>query len=308
VELRQIRYAVAVAEHRHFGRAAEHVFIAQPALSQHIRRLEHELGVTLFDRGARHVRVTPAGEAFLTVARGLLQQADVAAAAARRAECGDVGSIVVAVSRPLALPLLAPLLRRWAQARPEVDVRLTTGAGPRLVDRVRRREVDVALVEEPGAGGDVSAVHLADDPLVLLVPPDADLAARTSIEPEELAGRRFVAVTRDASPALHDRLLGVCVAAGFTPDIALEVDAFDLVAPAVAATIGVAVVPRSTALTSGLAWVPVEGSTPALALSLFAVTASAGATPQARDFVAVAARHADRARHAAARRLQLAAS
>jgi DNA-binding transcriptional LysR family regulator len=88
MELRQIRFFVAVAEDRHFGRAAERMYIAQPALSQHIRRLERELGVQLLDRSARHVRLTPAGEAFLGVARRMLRQVDEGTDAARRAEAG----------------------------------------------------------------------------------------------------------------------------------------------------------------------------------------------------------------------------
>src|SRR3954453_21772564 len=110
MELRQIKFFTAVAEERHFGRAAERMYIAQPALSQHIRRLERELGVRLFDRSARQVRLTPAGGAFLRAARRMARQVDEGPLAPRRAEAGEAGSLGVGVNVSMAAPTLSVAL------------------------------------------------------------------------------------------------------------------------------------------------------------------------------------------------------
>ena len=291
MELRQIRFAVAVAEDRHFGRAAERMFIAQPALSQHIRRLEQELGARLFDRGARHVRLTPAGEAFLDVARRLLHQADQALAAARRAEAGETGRVSIGADLPVAAPVLSLLLRRWAAARPEVRPDVVTGRSRQLVDLVRRHELDVALVEEAQAEVGLRSVPVMDDPVVVLVPSHHGLAKAETIEVGDLAGTAFVTVPRANAPALHDRLVTLCGAAGFMPRVALEVDHPELLSVAVAAGLGVALVPRGLATTNtvaGATWRPLDHDQAFLTLS--AIALADGATPQADEVVDLAGR------------------
>lgn len=294
MELRQIRFAVAVAEDRHFGRAAERMYIAQPALSQHVRRLERELGAQLFDRGARHVRVTPAGEAFLGVARHILRQADEAAVAARRAEAGEIGSLSVGASLPVVAPVLSLLLRQWAAARPEVRPALVAGQARELVDLVRRRELDVALVEEAPTDEGLRSVQLLDDPIVVLLPSHHPLARGERISMGDLAPNPFVTVSRDTSSALHDHLIARCAATGLTPQIALEVDDPNLLPVAVAAGLGVALVPRALAAATalaGVAWRSLDDGGAAVTLS--AVAAKEGATPQTRDFLDLLARLRD---------------
>src|SRR3954447_3855593 len=141
-----MRLFVAVAEDRHFGRAAERMYIAQPALSQHVRRLEHELGVRLFDRSSRHVRLTPAGTAFLDGARRLLSNADETARRAKLAHQGESGAIAIAVDVAAAATVLPAGLRRWAACRPDVRPVLASGRRPELLDLARRREVDLAVL------------------------------------------------------------------------------------------------------------------------------------------------------------------
>jgi DNA-binding transcriptional LysR family regulator len=294
MELRQMRFAVAVAEDRHFGRAAERMFIAQPALSQHVRRLEQELGARLFDRGARHVRLTPAGEAFLEVARRILRQADDAVAAARRAEAGETGSVSLGASLPVAAPALSLLLRRWATARPGVRPTLAAGTRRELVDLVRRRELDVALVEEPPVDGELRAVAVADEPIVVLLPTHHGLVRADTIEVADLADTPFVTVSRTTSPPLHGRFFGMCAAAGVTPRVALEVDDVDLLPVAVAAGLGIALVPRSlaTATTEAASttWRPLGVDAAVGAVTLSAVAVAEGATPQARELLELAGR------------------
>jgi DNA-binding transcriptional LysR family regulator len=286
MELRQIGFFVAVAEDRHFGRAAERMYIAQPALSQHIRRLERELGVQLFDRSARHVRLTPAGEAFLEVARRMLRQVDEGTEAARRAEAGETGSLAVGVNMSAAAPVLSVLLRHWNRVRPAVRPRLTSGSARELVDLVRRRELDLALVDGPVADGGLDSAVVVDDRLVVVLPVDHPLAREETLPLRSLRSERFVAVARRSSVSLHDRLIELCAAAGFSPDIALEVDDPDLVPLAVTAGLGVGLVASISVAgraMPGLVWRPLADA--GTAIPLVAVSARDGATTQTREFL-----------------------
>jgi DNA-binding transcriptional LysR family regulator len=285
MEMRQIRFFTAVAEERHFGRAAERMFIAQPALSQQIRRLERELGAQLFDRSARQVRLTPAGEAFLEVARRVSLQADEATVAAGRAEAG-AGSLGLGVHLPVAAPVLSVLLGHWTRLQPAVQPRLTSGRSDELVDLVRRREIDVALVDGPVTDRSLSSALVLEDQLVIVLPADHRLAREKTVAFADLRDERFVTVARRSSMNLHDRLIELCEAAGFNPEITLEVDDPDLLPMAVAAGQGVglaASVSVSGRALPGLVWRPVADARATVAL--VAVSAGNGTTAQTREFL-----------------------
>jgi DNA-binding transcriptional LysR family regulator len=286
MELRQIKFFMAVAEERHFGRAAERMYIAQPALSQHVRRLERELDVRLFDRSARHVRLTPAGEAFLEVARRMTRQVDEATLAARRAEAGEAGSLGVGVQISVAAPVLSLALRHWSRLRPAVRPRLTSGRTGELVDLVRRGELDVALVDGPVTDRNLTSALVVEDHMVIVMPADHELARQEAVSIHSLRGEQFVSVARRSSVSLHDRFFELCGAAGFSPDVALEVDDPELLPLAVAAGLGVGL--ASTALVAakvlpGVVSRPLDEAQ--AAIPLVAVTAREGASAQAQEFL-----------------------
>jgi DNA-binding transcriptional LysR family regulator len=286
MELRQINFFMAVAEERHFGRAAERMYIAQPALSQHIRRLERELEVQLFDRSARHVRLTPAGEAFLNVARRMSRQVDEATVAARQAQAGEAGTLNLGVHLPVAAPVLSVLLRHWGRLRPAVRPRLTSGRAAELVDLVRRRELDVALVDGPVTDRGLISTPVLDDPMVIVLPADHPLAREESASFRSLADERFVAVARHSSVSLHDRFIELCRAAGFSPDVALEVDDPELLPVAVAAGLGVGLaagVTLATRVMPGVVCRPLAD--PRATIPLVAVSAPGGVTAQTDAFL-----------------------
>jgi DNA-binding transcriptional LysR family regulator len=273
MELRQIRYFMAVAEEQHFGRAAERMHIAQPALSQHVRRLERELGVRLFDRSARHVRLTPAGDAFLQVA-------------ARRADAGETGSLGVGVHVSAAAPVLSVVLRHWSRLRPGVRPHLTSGRAGELVDLVRRGELDVALVDGPVTDPSVTTALVREDHMVIVLPADHSLARQETVSIDRLKGQQFVSVARRSLVTLHDRFIELCGAAGFSPDVALEVDDPDLLPLAVAAGFGVGL--AAAALVDGRAMPGVVARSlddARAAIPLVAVAAREGATTQAEEFL-----------------------
>lgn len=302
MELRQIKFFMAVAEERHFGRAAERMYIAQPALSQHVRRLERELGVQLFDRSSRHVRLTPAGEAFLEVARRMSRQVDEATVAARRAEAGEAGSLGVGVHLAVAAPVLSVLLRHWSRLRPAVRPRLTSGRAGELVDLVRRRELDVALVDGPVIDRGLTSALVLEDHMVIVLPADHPLAREDVVSFASLRAEQFVAVARHSSVSLHDRFIELCGAAGFSPQVALEVDDPDLLPMAVAAGLGVglaASVSVAARVMPGLVFRPL--AEPRAVVPLVAVAARQGATAQAQEFLHLVEnlRHGSRLLHPA---------
>ena len=286
MEFRQIKFFMAVAEERHFGRAAERMFIAQPALSQHIRRLERELDVRLFDRSARHVRLTAAGEAFLQVAQRMLRQADEATQAARRAEAGEAGSLGVGMHASVAAPVLSVVLRHWSRLRPGVQPRLTSGRAGELVDLVRRGELDVALVDGPVTDRGLTSTLVVEDQMVILLPAEHTLARQETVSIKSLESEQFVAVSRRSSATLHDRFIELCATAGFSPDVAVEVDDPDLLPLAVAAGLGVGLVAQALVagrVTPGVVSRPLDDAR--AAIPLVAVVARQGATAQAQEFL-----------------------
>lgn len=290
MELRQVRFFVAVAEDRHFGRAAQRMYIAQPALSQHVRRLELELGVRLFDRSGRRVRLTPAGEAFLVIAQRLLSQADEAARRARLAQEGVTGTISIGVEPGATLGVVPAALRCWGASRPDVRPVLASGRRAELLDRVWRGEIDVAVLRGPVSDVALaSEVLLEHDPVVLL-PSGHPLCAHEVLEVARLRDEPFVVVDRTVEPGVHDRTIAMCDAAGFSPRVVAEVDTPALVPLLVASHLGVAVVPQDETVSGVLRDVEVRrlGGAGPIA-SLVAARAADGATRQAIEFVEVLA-------------------
>jgi DNA-binding transcriptional LysR family regulator len=286
MELRQIKTFIAVAEEGHFGRAAERLYIAQPALSSHVRRLERQLGAPLFDRSARPVRLTSAGEAFLEVARRVLRQVDEPTVATRRGEAAEAGGLGLGVHMPVAAPVLSVLLAHWSRLQPAVRPRLTSGRPDELVDLVRRRELDVALVDDAVVDRGLNSTIVLENQLVVVLPTDHPLAREDSVAFDSLARERFVTVARRSSPTLHDRFIELCGAAGFTPEISLEVDDLELLPMAVVSGLGVGVA-ASVSVTGralpGLVCRPVADAR--ATVPLMAVSAGDGMTTQTQEFL-----------------------
>jgi len=244
VELRHLRYFVAVAEERHFGRAAERLKIAQPPLSRQIQDLEAELGVRLFDRSRRKVELTPAGAALLENARGVFNALELAVRETKRAARGERGRIAIGYPTSLAYSGLSELLRAFRAKFPDVEVALSELSPQAQIDALRAGRLDVGFVravrDEPG----LSSILLRREPLVIALPADHALAPRKRIQLASLAGEPFVFFPRSRSPAFFDHVMRLCHAAGFTPHIAQEAQQLDVVS-LVSAGFGVSIVPSS---------------------------------------------------------------
>lgn len=248
MELRHLRYFLAVADHLHFGRAAHALGIRQPPLSQQIRALEEELGVRLFDRSSRQVEITAAGEAFRTEARLAVAHAEAAQQAARQIGRGQSGTLAVGYVGSATLRLLPGLLRLFREKYPEVELVLRELATAEQIEALRGGSLDVGLLRPPLTGADTEAVHvelIGAEPLVAALPLDHQLAPRPTVAVGDLSEEPFVLWPRRLGPGLHDQVVGQCRQAGFTPRIAQEAVQMQSIVALVAGGLGVSLVPES---------------------------------------------------------------
>ena len=245
VELRHLRYFVAVGEALHFGRAAERLQIAQPTLSHQIRQLETELQTTLLFRTKRRVQLTEPGRLFLEEAREILAHVDRAAVVARRATRGEVGRLRVGFGHWMDASSIVAAVRAFSSRHPAIQVDLRTLSIPLQVAALREQRLDVGfvgpLVSEPSLGSEV----LSSEPLVAALPARHRLAGRGRIRISALVDEPFILVSRAVIPVFYDLVLEACRGAGFVPHAPHEVDHPQVVLGLVGAGLGVSIVPAS---------------------------------------------------------------
>ena len=206
MELRHLRYFIAIAEERSFTRAAERLWLAQPVLSTQTRRLESELGVRLFERHARGVDLTAAGELFLERARAALAAAELAGSTGSDLEGGVVGTVRVGIATPTRWRGTATLLERFARERDAVELTVLEGYGGTLWRDLRDGRLDAVIAPSSFASHDLRALELGSEPWVVLVGRDHRLARADRVAPQELQGER-IAVTSHRDGAGHDRMV-----------------------------------------------------------------------------------------------------
>src|SRR3954451_6773303 len=266
MELRHLRYFVAVAEELHFGRAAERLFIVQPALSKQIASLEKELGVDLFVRTKRHVEMTSAGAALLEDARQVLAQAEGAKLRAQLASRGEVGVLEIGFVVPVLYDLLPHMLRAFRAEFPNVRLSLHELHSREIVNGLLSRDLHIGFSRLPlGAGGEGLRVRALVDEQVLVAMPDGHpFAARDEIRLADLADEDLIMITRSEEPELYDAHVAACAAAGFSPRITHQVDRTHVAVGLVAGGLGMCFVPSSAQLTAhpGVAYRPLTAPSP----------------------------------------------
>ncbi|KAA6216056.1 LysR family transcriptional regulator [Streptomyces filamentosus] len=246
MELRQLEYFVAVAEERNFTRAAERVHISQSGVSAQIRRLEQELGAELFDRSARAVALTVAGEAALAHARAALAAAGAVGRAVDEVTGLVRGRLTVGMVVGCTVTPLFDALAAFHGAHPGVEVLLREDGSDRLVEGVRGGALDLALVGAAVATPeDLHALTIVDERLVAAVPPGHPLAARESLALAELVARPLVCMP--PGTGLRAVLDQACAARGLRPSIVMEAGAPDAIADLAVRGLGVAVLSESMA-------------------------------------------------------------
>lgn len=269
MELRQVRYFVAVAEELHFGRAAERTHVAQPALSKQVRNLERGLGVELFDRSERRVKLTDAGRAFLEKAYSVLEGVREAEAAAMRAARGEVGRLSVGFTGYTLYGVLPEAVRAFGERFPGVELSVQEGCTRTLTEGLLNGRFDVGLLHPPVAEEAEDALALetvASEPLIAALPEEHPLAGRAEIPVAGLADDPFVLCPRNNGPHHHDAIVAVCRAAGFGPRMVNESGLPQTVIGLVAAGVGVSLVWESMGNLKrpGIAYARLAGSTPRL--------------------------------------------
>jgi len=246
MELRHLRYFVAVAEELSFTRAAERLHIGQPPLSQQIQALEAEVGARLFDRSKRWVRLTEAGKLFLEDARAILAQSERAAERARRAQRGEAGELRVGFtfSTPFT-PLFARTIRRYRQLYPQVALTLHEMTTLHQLDAIEARKLDLGFVRPPEVAlpEQLALTTLRRDPLLLVLASDSPLARKRKVKVADLAQLPWVMYPKESGVGINHAIFSMCRAAGFVPQVAMEAGEAATIIGLVAAGIGVSVLP-----------------------------------------------------------------
>jgi DNA-binding transcriptional LysR family regulator len=250
LDLRHFRYAVAVADTLHFGKAAERLHISQPPLSQQIRQLEEELGFAIFHRTKRHVRLTKAGEMFIAEARVVLVQVEHAATLGERIRQGDAGRLKIAVAgAPDARPVI-DVLRALATRHPDVRIELRQMNTLQQVKAIRETRIHAGLLNPPVDDPAIAVETVMHQPIAVAVPRLHPLAQRRFVPLGALAAEPHIMIARRRAARFVDSILGACRAAGFSPTVAHEVDDLQGACALVAAGLGICLVPahvRNTA-------------------------------------------------------------
>jgi DNA-binding transcriptional LysR family regulator len=285
MELRQVRYAVAVARRLSFTQAAAELSIAQPALSQAIASLEEDLGVKLFERTNRRVTLTDAGRAFVLRAERLLTEAEAAAEEMSAYAGGMRGRVIVGTYQSFAEAALPKLLRTFHAAYPGIEIALREGITDEMLAGLRSGAVDLFVGDLGNDGAAIEGLEqtpLYQDELVIALARNHSLATRTALRIEELRDEPFVIYRPGSASTL--RLVAQTRAAGFEPRIAFETTDALTVRALVAENLGVALFPRSLGRTHGLpiALVPLA---PPLMRTMLLLTRSSGYGPAARRFI-----------------------
>jgi DNA-binding transcriptional LysR family regulator len=247
VELRHLRYFQAVAEELHFGRAADRLHIAQPPLSQQIRQLERELGVALFIRDTRNVRLTLAGEAYLQQVSAVLRTLDHAGRQAVRIHEGLEGHLAIGCVGSATYSLLPQLVRTLRERLPHIEVSVRGEMlAPMQMDALLEGEIDIGLLRPPAEHPDIATAYLRTDPLLAALPSGHRLAGRRRIELADLRDEDFITHAGGGRSVMGGVVQTLCAEAGFVPRIRHEVAETSTLVTVVAAGLGVAIVPGPT--------------------------------------------------------------
>ena len=272
MQLRRLRYFVAVAEESSFNRAAQRLHISQPPLSNQIKQLERDLGVRLFERTNRGVRMTEAGALLLEEARRIFVQLDQTVRAVQRVGHGQVGRLTLGFVPSSSNEALPPILRAFRERFPGVELFLREMRPDRVVQQLHDRQIDVGFLYLPLEDPSLDFECITREPLVLALPEAHPLALEAQVELRALAEEPFVLPARyQKMPGLYGQVTDACCQAGFTP-IAVQKDVWlmQTIVGLVAGSIGVALVPSSlqNIPRRGVVYKPVYGLSPTVELGM----------------------------------------
>ncbi|BAY46239.1 LysR family transcriptional regulator [Scytonema sp. HK-05] len=245
MELRHLRYFVAVAEDLHFGRAAERLHMTQQPLSQQIRQLEDELGVLLFHRTKRRVQLTEPGKAFLVEARQILLKAAQAVEIARQVAQGESGRLKVGFSGFATYSVLPKALRIFRERFPRVELELEEMTTTAQVQALQEQQIHLGLMIPPIPDATLTLEPILREPLVVILPETHPLAAQPELALPTLANESFILVSRHLEPGYYDQCISLFQQAGFTPKVVQKASQKQTILGLVSAGLGVSLAPAS---------------------------------------------------------------
>jgi DNA-binding transcriptional LysR family regulator len=247
MELRHLRYLVAVSDHGGFSAAARRLHIAQSAISEQLSNLEQEIAVPLFSRTSRKATLTPAGELFLIEARRVLASAQYALEVAQRAHLGKIGALRIGFFAGATGVSFPKLIRQFRKKHPGVQLSLIEMTSSQQWQALAKGQIDVGFTRriEPEFRTELSTEAIQQDPIVAVLPKNHPAAVSGSVDLRDLANEPFVLSSRDTSPALFDKVIELCSEAGFSPRIASISTVWSSVVMMVQAGEGVALLPHN---------------------------------------------------------------
>ena len=262
MELRHLRYFVVLADELHFGRAAQRLAMTQPPLSFNIKQLETSLGVTLFDRSSKGVKLTPAGDSFRESALRLLAEADQARTLARQVAAGTTSKVRVGFVGSMLFRGLPERLKDFQRTHPEVQIQLTELNSAEQLDAIARGQLDVGFVHTSRILHGMKRFMYMSEPFVCCLPQGHPAAGLPQIDLRQLNGEAFILFSRGASPDYFERILALCAEQGLQPLVKHEVRHWLSVVSLVAKGMGIAVVPDALrgAGIANVAFVPIGDS------------------------------------------------
>ncbi len=245
MELRHLRYFIAVAEELNFTRAAEKLHIAQPPLSQQIQHLEAELGFQLFRRTKRTVHLTAAGQVFFEEAGKILQQVDRAIQLGRQTSRGELGQLTIGFVSSAAHNVVPAILQAFRTRCPAVKLELHELTTNEQLQRLRFGQIDIGFVRPPVEQEGINSEIVFRESLIVALPETHPAGDRAKVELRELSTEPFILFPRSQAPGLYDAIVSLCQQAGFSPRAAQEAIQMQTIVSLVAAQMGVAIVPES---------------------------------------------------------------
>lgn len=291
MELRQLRQVLVLAETLNFHRAAERLHMAQPPLSTSIRKLEEELGVTLFDRTPSGLRLTPAGTAVLNSARRALFFTDEIRRAAREGERGEQGLLKLGFVGSATYVLMPRMIRAFRARHPRVELVIEESTTIELLRRLEEHSLDVALVRVPVLASTLATLTpLQADRMVLAVSADSPLVGRAGLALSDLCDEPFILYSRALVPSMHALTMLAFEEAGIRPRVAQEAVQVQTILALVESGLGVAFVPEAAGryAGAGVRLVPLANLPSALNVGIALASLADARTPTASNFIALA--------------------
>lgn len=271
MDLRQLRYFVAIAEHGNFHRAAEAVNVAQSALSRHMQILGQELGSPLFERAPGGVSTTSLGKVFYVEAKGILERADYAIDRSRKAVNGQVGRLNIGVNEIVARhPLFAAAIAKSRQFYPEVELAVERFNSPEQVEALWAGKLDIGIVIDRPPHPDFAWMHFLHDPFLIGMSPDHRLAAKSVLLPSDLVSENFITMRSTRYGPAQGQILAECRKLGFNPSVVQEAANEQMQLALIGTGLGVGLVTKSALLVCPQQLIvrPLQGLSHALELDL----------------------------------------